>query len=79
MKQQCPGQDPRFWKPSDVHIVACPKCGNEVEFFKDDPSRKCPSCGARFKNPHLDLGCAEWCPHAKECLDYVKRETEGTE
>ena len=79
MKQQCPGQDPRFWKADDIKQAPCPRCGNAVEFFKDDLSRKCPRCGARFKNPHLDLGCAEWCTHAKECLDSLYREEQEKE
>jgi hypothetical protein len=73
---KCPGQDSRFWKVDDVKTSPCPKCGAGVEFFKDDRSRKCPECGTRFKNPHLDLGCAEWCAYAKECIDYMAREEE---
>ena len=74
MKTQCPGQDPRFWKVGDIQQVSCPQCGDSVEFFKDDLSRKCPNCGSRFKNPHLNMGCAEWCKHAKECLDSLYNE-----
>ena len=81
MKAQCPGQDPRFWKVDDIKQVSCPQCGSAVEFFKDDLSRKCPDCGARFKNPHLNMGCAEWCKHAKECLDslYLEEKDEDGE
>ena len=67
---KCPGQDTRYWRPGDVFEVACTSCGRPVEFFKDDLSRKCPECGARFRNPRIDLGCAEWCPYASECVDY---------
>ena len=67
---KCPGQDTRYWKPGDVFEVVCPSCGRPAEFFKDDPSRKCPACGARFRNPRMDLGCAEWCPYASECIDF---------
>jgi endogenous inhibitor of DNA gyrase (YacG/DUF329 family) len=65
---KCPGQDTRYWKPEDIFNVPCPACGKPVEFFKDDSSRKCPTCGYRFRNPRLDLGCAEWCPYAEQCL-----------
>ena len=72
MAAKCPGQDTRYWKPDDVREVACPRCGGKVEFFKDDRSRKCPHCGARFRNPCIDLGCAEWCPYAAECVDFLR-------
>ena len=74
MIERCPGQDLRYLKPDDVYEAACPACGGKVEFFKDDRSRKCPSCGARFRNPRIDLGCAKWCPYASECLDYVPQD-----
>ncbi|MBW2345870.1 MAG: HD domain-containing protein [Deltaproteobacteria bacterium] len=68
---KCPGQDSQFWKPGAIFEVKCPKCGNEVEFFKDDPTRKCPKCpkcGHRFLNPNLDFGCASYCPYAEQCI-----------
>lgn len=65
---KCPGQDTRFWDRDAVYDVSCPSCGRLVEFFKDDTIRRCPGCGYRFRNPKLDLGCAEWCPHAEQCL-----------
>jgi formylmethanofuran dehydrogenase subunit E len=65
---KCPGQDTRYWKPEDVFDVICPACKHPVEFFKNDPVRKCDKCGHLFPNPNVDLGCAAWCPHASECL-----------
>jgi len=65
---RCPGQDKRFWKADDIFDVPCPACETRVEFFKDDSMRKCPHCGYLFRNPRLDLGCAEWCPYADQCL-----------
>ncbi len=67
---QCPGQDTRFWQPEDIFDVACESCGTPVEFFKTDPSRLCPQCGARIQNPKVSLGCAKWCAYAKDCLGY---------
>ena len=61
----------RYLKPDDVFDVACPACGARVEFFRDDHSRKCPSCDERFNNPKLDMRCAEWCQYAEECLGYA--------
>ncbi|MFO7598335.1 MAG: phosphohydrolase [Candidatus Desulfacyla sp.] len=65
---KCPGQDSQHWKPGAIFEVKCPKCGSEVEFFKDDPTRKCPRCGHRFLNPDLDFGCASYCPYAEQCI-----------
>jgi len=65
---RCPGQDQRFWKSGDVFDVKCPGCGRSVEFFKDEPKMKCRKCGQMVVNPRLDLGCAEWCQYAQQCL-----------
>lgn len=65
---KCPGQDSQFWKPGAIFEVKCPKCGKEVEFFKDDPTRKCPNCGHRFLNPSLNFGCASYCQYAEQCI-----------
>lgn len=65
---RCPGQDQRFWKSGDIFEVKCPTCGGAVEFFKDEPKLKCSKCGQMVINPKIDLGCAEWCRYAKQCL-----------
>lgn len=78
-KIMCPGQDTAFWRPGDIFEVACSECGNEIEFFKDDASRRCSKCGRRVSNPKLNLGCAQWCEHAKECLGYDPKEGADTE
>ncbi|MBW8002250.1 MAG: HD domain-containing protein [Planctomycetes bacterium] len=65
---RCPGQDQRFWKPDDIFEVECPDCGKTIEFFKDEPKLKCRKCGAMVINPKIDLGCAEWCQYAEQCL-----------
>jgi hypothetical protein len=65
----------RFWKPGDIFTVNCPRCGGEIEFFKDEPVRPCPSCKAETRNPKIDLGCAKWCKFAKECLGTLPDET----
>ena len=39
-----------------------------MEFFKDEPKLKCHNCGHIVINPKIDLGCAEWCQYAEQCL-----------
>jgi predicted HD phosphohydrolase len=65
---KCPGQDTKYWKPGDIFEARCPGCDSVVEFFKDDTTRKCHSCGKRFTNPKMDFGCASYCQYASECL-----------
>ncbi len=65
---RCPGQDQRFWKPDDIFEVKCPACGGAVEFFKDEPKLKCRRCRQMVVNPKIDLGCAQWCQYAEQCL-----------
>lgn len=65
---RCPGQDSRFWKPGAVFEAKCPQCGQPVEFFKDETSRKCRHCGHKFVNPQMDFGCAAYCKFADQCL-----------
>ncbi|MBI4557162.1 MAG: HD domain-containing protein [Candidatus Hydrogenedentes bacterium] len=66
-RPRCPGQDMRFWKPEDIFCVQCPWCGDEIEFWKDEPIRMC-ACGREVRNPRLDMGCAQWCKFSAECL-----------
>jgi putative nucleotidyltransferase with HDIG domain len=65
---RCPGQDQRLWKPEDIFEVNCSQCGTAVEFFKDEPKLNCHECGHVVVNPKIDLGCAEWCQYAKQCI-----------
>jgi len=71
---RCPGQDWRNWKEDAIFEIKCPFCGEEIEFFKDDPHRKCPSCGRIIPNPKIDFGCAAYCKYAKECLGKIPEE-----
>ncbi len=68
----------RNWTGDVVFETPCPACGVAVEFFKDEGSRRCSSCGRRFSNPKMDLSCAEWCEHAEECLGYAPERKERT-
>jgi len=65
---KCPGQDSRYWKPGAIFEAKCPSCGAEVEFFKDDTTRRCGKCGHKFLNPDMDFGCASYCPYAEQCI-----------
>jgi hypothetical protein len=65
---KCPGQDMRYWTADDACEVNCPNCGEEIEFFKTDIRLRCPNCKTRVANPRFNLGCAEWCAYAEQCL-----------
>lgn len=65
---KCPGQDSRYWKPGSIFEANCPQCGAEMEFFKDDTTRRCKKCGYRLLNPKMDFGCASYCQYAEQCL-----------
>ena len=71
---RCPGQDTRYWQPGAIFEVKCPRCGEPVEFFKDDTTRKCRKCGHKFVNPKLDFGCAAYCKYAEQCLGNLPTE-----
>jgi HD superfamily phosphodiesterase len=65
---RCPGQDSRYWTPEAIFQVPCPKCGNPLEFFKDEATRRCKKCGHKAVNPKMDFGCAAYCKYAEQCL-----------
>jgi len=71
---QCPGQDSRYWGGEAIYEVPCPKCGNSIEFFKDEGSHTCRKCGQRVLNPRIDFGCATYCPYAEQCLGSLPEE-----
>ncbi|MGB9713210.1 MAG: hypothetical protein ACP5J5_00585 [Dissulfurimicrobium sp.] len=71
---KCPGQDTRYWRSDAIFETKCPNCGDDVEFFKDDAWRTCPNCGHKIRNPNLDMGCASYCPYAKECIGSLPKE-----
>ncbi len=65
---KCPGQDPRYWKFDAIFDAECPKCGNTIEFFKDETRRRCKKCGHQVLNPKMDFGCAAHCKFAEHCF-----------
>ena len=65
---RCPGQDSRYWKPGAIFQVPCPVCDNPVEFYKDESTRRCKTCGHKMVNPKMDFGCAAYCKFAEQCL-----------
>lgn len=66
--QKCPGQDTRYWTADDVHEEECPNCGEMIEFFKTDIRLRCRNCKTRVANSRFDMGCAQWCSYAEQCL-----------
>ena len=71
---KCPGQDTRYWKPNDIFDEHCSRCGNIVEFFKDDGIRKCSHCGYKIKNPKVNVACDTYCEFADHCKEYIENE-----
>ncbi|MFO8191989.1 MAG: hypothetical protein R6U08_04360 [Bacillota bacterium] len=70
---KCPGQDTRYWTADDVHEQKCPNCGEMIEFFKTDIRLRCPKCKTRVTNSQFNMGCAQWCPYAEQCLGSAAR------
>jgi DNA-directed RNA polymerase subunit RPC12/RpoP len=66
--RRCPGMDPAFFKPEDIREYACPGCGAEMEFWKDDVRLTCAKCGRVVLNPELGTTCLAWCAKASECV-----------
>jgi hypothetical protein len=58
----------RYWTADDVYEEKCPQCGEMIEFFKTDIRLRCPNCKTRVANPRFDMGCAQWCSYAEQCL-----------
>ena len=77
-EHHCPGQDQRYWRPEDILQIACPVCGAEIEFWKDEPVRICAACQQEIRNPRMDLGCAKWCKEAHACLGKETEQPSGT-
>ena len=50
----------------DSVLVTCPTCGRLVEFFTDEPKRRC-RCGQLMLRESLPQ-CAQWCRAAALCL-----------
>ena len=73
IRSKCPGQDTRYWTSADIHEQPCPYCGGAVEFWKTDLRVSCPHCQQKVVNPRFNLGCAEWCAYAEQCLGSAAR------
>ena len=61
---KCPGSMPP--RNLDSVTVTCPGCGRIVEFFTDEPKRRC-RCGRLLLRETLPR-CADWCAAAAQCL-----------
>lgn len=71
---KCPGQDTQYWNEDAIFETECPECGKLMEFFKDDATRRCPSCKKKIVNPKMDFGCASYCKFAEQCLGTLPEE-----
>ena len=64
MGEKCPGR--QSLRQLDSVVIPCPDCGRLVEFFTDEPKRRC-RCGRVLLREALPQ-CAEWCLAAAQCL-----------
>jgi len=71
---KCPGQDTKYWNENAIFEIECPECGHLIEFFKDDPTRRCKNCDKKIVNPKMDFGCAAYCKYAEQCLGTLPEE-----
>lgn len=78
--RKCAGNNTQDWGFDAVHDVQCPKCGNPVEFFKDEISRHCSQCKETILNDRKDYGCGQWCSssssHTRNFCPKFKRSKE---
>lgn len=52
---RCP-REQKIWKDKDLSEVACPDCGQSIEFWQGDAQRKCAACGRIVAGPHAETG-----------------------
>ena len=64
--RKCTGNNTHEWGFDAVFDVECPKCGEQVEFFKDEITRNCPQCRHTVVNDRQDYGCQMWCSASSE-------------
>ncbi len=67
MDVKCPGSA-GILRPN-IKLLACPKCGEEIEIFTDEIQAKC-ECGQVV---YSDINsCVEYCIYAEKCLGEEK-------
>lgn len=67
MEAKCPGSAGVL--RSNIELLACPRCGGEIEIFTDEIKAEC-KCGQVVYN---DINsCVEYCSYAEKCLGEEK-------
>jgi hypothetical protein len=59
--RRCSGNDTQEWGFDSIFDVKCPHCGQLVEFFKDEISRRCPQCRDIVISDRKVYGCSKSC------------------
>ena len=59
--RKCSGNNFEEWGFDAIFDIECSSCGNLVEFFKDEITRKCPQCKNTVPNNRGNYGCGQWC------------------
>lgn len=57
---KCPGSD------ITISVFSCPNCGEDVEMFTGEASRKCANCQTVVHREKAS--CIEWCEFATQCF-----------
>ena len=67
----CPGIR-EFIRPT-MRYVKCHQCGGDVEVWSDEDRGICIDCEAEWTNPNDGAPCLDYCEHAEQCKEIIKR------
>ena len=75
--RKCSGNNFEEWGFDGIFDIECPDCGNLVEFFKDEITRRCSQCKKIVHNNRGYYGCGQLCssssPHKRNLCPKFKK------